>query len=70
MSDSTFVCSNNFNGKIFIFHYLGFEIARSLAKHGCQVILACRNVEKGEVACQKIRQEKVDDFINLTTVDC
>ncbi|CAF4398471.1 unnamed protein product, partial [Rotaria magnacalcarata] len=27
---------------------IGFEIARSLAKHGCQVILACRNMAKGE----------------------
>ena len=37
----------------------GFEIARSLAKHGCRVILACRNVSKGEAACAKIRKEKV-----------
>jgi len=39
--------------------YIGFEIARSLAKHGCQVILACRNLTKGEAACSKIRKERV-----------
>lgn len=37
---------------------IGFEISRSLAKHGCRVILACRNLSKGEAACAKIRQEK------------
>ena len=39
--------------------WLGFEIARSLAKHGCHVILACRNMIKGEVACEKICKEQV-----------
>lgn len=39
--------------------WIGFEIARSLAKHGCQVILACRNLTKGEAACVKIRKEQV-----------
>jgi WW domain-containing oxidoreductase len=39
--------------------YIGFEIARSLAKHGCHVILACRNLTKGEAACSKIRKEQV-----------
>jgi predicted amino acid dehydrogenase len=38
---------------------IGFEIARSLAKHGCQVILVCRNLTKGEAACSKIRKEQV-----------
>lgn len=46
---------------------LGFEIARSLAKHGCQVILACRNVFKGEAACAKIRLEKVSDLVLFTS---
>ena len=46
--------------------FLGFEIARSLAKHGCQVILACRNVSKGEAACAKIRLEKVSDHVLFT----
>lgn len=37
---------------------LGFETARSLALHGCHVILACRNFKTGEEAVKKIRQEK------------
>ncbi|KAI4488197.1 hypothetical protein M0804_005045 [Polistes exclamans] len=37
---------------------IGFETARSLALHGCHVILACRNVKAGEEAVKKIKQEK------------
>ncbi|XP_060813125.1 WW domain-containing oxidoreductase-like [Bombus pascuorum] len=37
---------------------IGFETARSLALHGCKVILACRDLEKGAEAVQKIQQEK------------
>ena len=38
---------------------LGFEIARSLAFAGCYVILACRSVENGEKACEKLKKERV-----------
>ncbi|CAF1510627.1 unnamed protein product [Adineta ricciae] len=48
---------------------IGFEIARSLAKHGCQVILACRNLTKGEAACSKIRTEKEDANISCRKLD-
>lgn len=41
---------------------IGFELARSLAKHNCQVIIACRNLTKGEAACAKIRKEQVLNF--------
>lgn len=37
---------------------IGFETARSLALHGCHVILACRDVKKAEDAIQKIQQER------------
>lgn len=37
---------------------IGFETARSLALHGCKVILACRDLKKGEEAVQKIQQER------------
>ena len=47
---------------------IGFEIARSLAKHGCQVVLGCRNLTKGEAACVKIRQEQVDSTLNSIAV--
>jgi WW domain-containing oxidoreductase len=49
---------------------LGFEIARSLAKHGCQVILACRNLAKGEAACLKIRKEQVFLWHILNSESC
>lgn len=49
---------------------LGFEIARSLAKHGCHVILACRNETKGEAACSKIRKEQVgESFFSLIKIN-
>lgn len=38
---------------------IGFETARSLARHGCHVILACRNVSEGLKAVEKIREEKM-----------
>lgn len=38
--------------------FVGFETARSLALHGCKVILACRDLKKGEEAVQKIQQER------------
>lgn len=49
---------------------LGFEIARSLAKHGCHVILACRDLTKGEAACSKIRKEQVgESFFSPTNIN-
>ena len=41
---------------------LGFEIARCLSFAGCYVILACRNVESGEKACEKLKKERVIRF--------
>lgn len=37
---------------------IGYETARSLALHGCSVILACRNIEKAEAAISLIQKEK------------
>ncbi|KAH1000472.1 WW domain-containing oxidoreductase [Dendroctonus ponderosae] len=37
---------------------IGFETARSLAKHGCTVIFACRNLSAAEEAIEKIRTEE------------
>ncbi|XP_071553952.1 WW domain-containing oxidoreductase [Temnothorax nylanderi] len=37
---------------------IGYETARSLALHGCDVILACRDVEKANEAIRRIQQEK------------
>ncbi|CAF2431357.1 unnamed protein product [Rotaria sp. Silwood2] len=48
---------------------IGFEIARSLAKHGCQVILACRNMTKGEAACAKILKEQENANVSCRKLD-
>lgn len=37
---------------------IGFETARSLAKHDCTVILACRNLVSAEKAIEKIKTER------------
>ena len=37
---------------------IGYETAKSLAMHGCEVILACRNQELAEAAIVKIAGEK------------
>ncbi|CAK9807295.1 WW domain-containing oxidoreductase [Anthophora plagiata] len=37
---------------------IGFETARSLALHGCKVILACRDLKKSTEAVEKIKQER------------
>ena len=37
---------------------IGFETARSLALHGCHVVLACRDISQAEAAAGKIRAEK------------
>lgn len=37
---------------------IGFETARSLVKHGCSVIFACRNVDEAEKAIERIKIEK------------
>uniref|UniRef100_V9ID37 WW domain-containing oxidoreductase n=1 Tax=Apis cerana TaxID=7461 RepID=V9ID37_APICE len=37
---------------------IGFETARSLALHGCTVIIACRDLKKGTEAVEKIKQER------------
>ena len=52
---------------------LGFETAKSLASHGCHVILACRDNQKGEEAMGKIRcqciKAKVDTIeLNLASL--
>ncbi|KAB0791400.1 hypothetical protein PPYR_03200 [Photinus pyralis] len=37
---------------------IGYETARSLAKHSCTVIFACRNVESARAAIDRIAEEK------------
>lgn len=55
---------------------IGFETARSLAKHGCTVIFACRNLTAAEKAIEKVKNEKPSAgekleavHIDLTSLD-
>ncbi|XP_014249757.1 WW domain-containing oxidoreductase isoform X2 [Cimex lectularius] len=43
---------------------IGFETARSLALHGCHIIMACRDEAKAQTAIDKIKAERHD--ANLT----
>src|SRR5512137_930365 len=51
----------NLSGKVIIVtganSGIGFETAKELARKGAQTILACRSVEKGNGAAQRIRAE-------------
>ncbi|XP_015509856.1 WW domain-containing oxidoreductase isoform X1 [Neodiprion pinetum] len=48
---------------------IGFETARSLALHGCKVILACRNLDRGQEAVNKIIKEKENVECELLHLD-
>ena len=48
---------------------IGLETARVLAQKGAQVILACRNKEKGETACADIRQSAPQAKIEFQPLD-
>lgn len=37
---------------------IGFETARSMAFHGCEIIFGCRNEEAANEAMEKIRKER------------
>jgi len=48
---------------------IGFQSARLYAKHKARVIVGVRNVEKGEVAAQRIRDEFESAEIKVMKVD-
>ncbi|XP_014210952.1 WW domain-containing oxidoreductase [Copidosoma floridanum] len=48
---------------------IGFETARSLALHGCTVILACRDLEKAQIAVDRIKKEKDDVDCDVLRLD-
>ncbi|KAG5881073.1 hypothetical protein JTB14_020403 [Gonioctena quinquepunctata] len=47
---------------------IGFETTRSLAKHGCTVILACRNITAAEEAIKQIHEEKPEAGDNCVAI--
>jgi len=48
---------------------IGFETAKDLARRGAKVILACRNVENAEAACDEIRRETKNDKVVAKKLD-
>lgn len=48
---------------------VGFEIARGLARTGARVVLACRNLAKGEAARDAIAAEYGNENVELLIVD-
>ena len=48
---------------------IGYEAARALAFKGATVIMACRSLEKGEKAADRIRQEKPQGKVILKELD-
>ncbi|KAK0179882.1 hypothetical protein PV327_005593 [Microctonus hyperodae] len=48
---------------------IGFETAKSLAFHGCTVIMACRNIKKGEEAIEKIKSQRGNVSCDILQLD-
>ena len=48
---------------------LGLETARALAEHGATVVLAVRNLEKGQAALASIRARRKDARVSLHALD-
>jgi NAD(P)-dependent dehydrogenase (short-subunit alcohol dehydrogenase family) len=48
---------------------IGFETARQLARHGAQVIMACRDRTKGEAACRRICAETPNAALEVAVLD-
>jgi NAD(P)-dependent dehydrogenase (short-subunit alcohol dehydrogenase family) len=48
---------------------LGFEVTRALARKGASVLMACRNLEKGEEAAAKVRAEGPKGEVSLMQLD-
>lgn len=48
---------------------IGFETARSLALHGCRVVLACRDLEKAQEAAREIERERENISCDVLHLD-
>src|ERR1044071_10263206 len=48
---------------------LGYETARALAERGASVVLAVRNVEKGEQAAARMTGDVTVQALDLTSLD-
>ena len=48
---------------------IGYEAARALASKGAQVVMACRNLSKGESAAAKIKNDYPESDLHLIKLD-
>ncbi len=48
---------------------LGYESAKALAGKGAEIIIACRSVEKGELAIKKIKKESPSSKVHTLELD-
>ena len=48
---------------------LGYQTARALARAGAQVVLACRSVERGTTAAERILQEQPQAALHVAELD-
>ncbi len=48
---------------------LGYQTARALARAGAQVVLACRSVERGAAAAERIRKEQPQAALHVAMLD-
>jgi len=48
---------------------LGKHTAQVLADNGCQVVLACRSMEKADAAASQIRKKSGNDAVSVMTLD-
>jgi NAD(P)-dependent dehydrogenase (short-subunit alcohol dehydrogenase family) len=48
---------------------IGYETALALADLGAEVVLLCRNAERGEEAAERVRQQTGNSRVSLETVD-
>ena len=47
----------------------GYEVSKALAGKGTEVIMACRDVEKGELAAAKIKEEFPKSSLKFMVLD-
>lgn len=48
---------------------LGYEATKSFARHGAEVVLACRSTDRGDEAAERIRQESPDASLTVLELD-